>query len=334
MATGNAIQSAQAPGTGTGTVTSVTATDTSIVIGGTAAAPTVATGTLDVIAADHPPAAAWSNNSQQIHGLANGSAAQDAAAFGQVPTSAGSIGGLLAANNLSDVAAQQTALNNLAGAVTSRDFLRGNGTNVAMAAIQAADVPTLNQNTTGTASNITDTLDQVPAPAANWSNNSHKITSLANGSAASDAAAFGQIPVLTVGAASAAFKPANPASTTSTTVKMMGLGSTCAFTPAGTGNLLITVTGILVQTAALTTISPRYGTGTAPANAAAASGTVWGMPSAGTWQAGGQDPFAFTDIVSLTPATAYWFDLAIATANAADAASITNISMTITELGW
>lgn len=69
-----------------GTVTSVTAADTSIVIAGTAAAPTVATGTLDVIAADHPPAADWSNNAKKITGLANGVAASDAAAFGQIPT--------------------------------------------------------------------------------------------------------------------------------------------------------------------------------------------------------------------------------------------------------
>jgi hypothetical protein len=39
----------------------------------------------------------------------------------------------------------------LAGAVTSGQYLRGNGTDVVMSAIQAADVPTLNQNTTGTA---------------------------------------------------------------------------------------------------------------------------------------------------------------------------------------
>src|ERR1035437_7132637 len=50
---------------------------------------------------------------------------------------------------------QQAALNALAGAVTSGLFLRGDGTNVSMSAIQAGDVPTLNQNTTGTASNIT-----------------------------------------------------------------------------------------------------------------------------------------------------------------------------------
>jgi hypothetical protein len=71
-------------GGGGGTVTSVTATDTSIVVGGTGAAPTIATATLDVIAADHPPAADWSNNSHKITGLANGSASTDAAAYGQI----------------------------------------------------------------------------------------------------------------------------------------------------------------------------------------------------------------------------------------------------------
>jgi hypothetical protein len=39
----------------------------------------------------------------------------------------------------------------LAGAVTSGSYLRGNGTDVVMNTIQVADVPTLNQNTTGTA---------------------------------------------------------------------------------------------------------------------------------------------------------------------------------------
>lgn len=78
------------------TVSSVTAGDTSIVIGGTGTAPTVETGTLDVIAADHPPAGNWSNNSHKITSLANGASAQDAAAFGQIPTALppnGSAGG-------------------------------------------------------------------------------------------------------------------------------------------------------------------------------------------------------------------------------------------------
>lgn len=53
---------------------------------------------------------------------------------------------------------QQTALNAIAGATTSGQYLRGNGTNVGMSSIQAADVPTLNQNTTGTAAGLSSTL--------------------------------------------------------------------------------------------------------------------------------------------------------------------------------
>lgn len=48
----------------------------------------------------------------------------------------------------------QAAINSLAGAVTSGQYLRGNGTNVVMSAIQAGDVPTLNQNTTGSAGSV------------------------------------------------------------------------------------------------------------------------------------------------------------------------------------
>ena len=68
---------------------------------------------------------------------------------GQVPIANGGTG----------QATQQLALNALAGAVTNAQFLRGNGTNVTMSAIQASDVPTLNQNTTGTAANITATTN-------------------------------------------------------------------------------------------------------------------------------------------------------------------------------
>jgi hypothetical protein len=52
----------------------------------------------------------------------------------------------------------QGAINTFAGAVTSGSYLRGNGTNVVMNTIQAGDVPTLNQNTTGTAGNVTGTV--------------------------------------------------------------------------------------------------------------------------------------------------------------------------------
>ena len=59
------------------------------------------------------------------------------------------------ANGGSGTTTAQGAINAFAGAVTSGAYLRGNGTDVIMSAIQVADVPTLNQNTTGTASNVT-----------------------------------------------------------------------------------------------------------------------------------------------------------------------------------
>ena len=63
----------------------MTAGDLSIVVGGTSAAPTIETGTLDKIASLHAPVASVAMNSQKLTGLANGSASTDSAAFGQIP---------------------------------------------------------------------------------------------------------------------------------------------------------------------------------------------------------------------------------------------------------
>jgi hypothetical protein len=51
-----------------------------------------------------------------------------------------------------------TAITALAGTQVSGRYLRSDGTNTVLAAIVAADVPTLNQNTTGTAANVTGTV--------------------------------------------------------------------------------------------------------------------------------------------------------------------------------
>ena len=64
-------------------------------------------------------------------------------------------GALGISNGGTGATSRQNAINALAGAVTSGRFLRGDGTNISLAQIQAGDVPTLNQNTTGTASNVT-----------------------------------------------------------------------------------------------------------------------------------------------------------------------------------
>ena len=64
-------------------------------------------------------------------------------------------GTLPIANGGSGQTTAQAAMNAFAGATTSGSYLRGNGTNVVMSTIQAADVPTLNQNTTGSAATLT-----------------------------------------------------------------------------------------------------------------------------------------------------------------------------------
>ena len=73
-------------------------------------------------------------------------------------TAANVTGTVAIANGGTGETTRQAAMDALAGAVTSGQYLRGNGADVVMSAIQAADVPTLNQNTTGTSANVTGTV--------------------------------------------------------------------------------------------------------------------------------------------------------------------------------
>ena len=73
-------------------------------------------------------------------------------------TAANVTGTVAIANGGSGQTTAQAAMNAFAGAVTSGSYLRGNGTNVVMSAIQVGDVPTLNQNTTGTAGSVANAL--------------------------------------------------------------------------------------------------------------------------------------------------------------------------------
>jgi hypothetical protein len=75
-----------------------------------------------------------------------------------VSLTAGVNGTLPVANGGTGVTTAQAEMNRVAAAVTSGSYLRGNGTNVVMSAIQVADVPTLNQNTTGTAASVSGTV--------------------------------------------------------------------------------------------------------------------------------------------------------------------------------
>jgi hypothetical protein len=64
-------------------------------------------------------------------------------------------GTLPIANGGTGQTTRQAAMDALAGAVTAGQYLRGDGADVVMSAIQVADVPTLNQNTTGSAATLT-----------------------------------------------------------------------------------------------------------------------------------------------------------------------------------
>lgn len=92
-------------------------------------------------------------NSNVVQGVTN-----DTNVTGSIATQTltlGWTGQLAIARGGTGASTQQAAMNALAGAVTSGQYLRGNGTNVLMSAIQVADVPTLNQNTTGSAASLT-----------------------------------------------------------------------------------------------------------------------------------------------------------------------------------
>ena len=59
------------------------------------------------------------------------------------------------ANGGTGATTQQASINALTGTQSSGKYLRSDGSNATLSNIQAADVPTLNQNTTGTSSNVT-----------------------------------------------------------------------------------------------------------------------------------------------------------------------------------
>jgi hypothetical protein len=143
------------------------------------------------------------------------------------------------------------------------------------------------------------------------------------------------------------FTPANPTGTQdSVTARMMGLGTTATITPNGSGRLLIIVSGDVLNASGdnshlnSATLQLRYGTGTAPANGDAATGTTLG---ASVGQQSNNDinqvAFSITGITpaqTVSPATPVWVDVSIldtkdSTPTKAPV-SISNISISIVEL--
>jgi hypothetical protein len=130
--------------------------------------------------------------------------------------------------------------------------------------------------------------------------------------------------------------PENPTGTTSTAAfVMMGLAG--SITPKSTGKILIIISGHGSNTVAADGVKMqiRFGTGAAPANGAASTGTAaGGAPIIGRAQAATVTvPFSCNGIASgLTIGTTYWVDLSIA-AVTGGTGSVANLSISVEETG-
>lgn len=101
----------------------------------------------------------------------------------------GSVSGyLLAANNFSDLSNRQTALNTLAGGATAGEFLRGNGTNVTLSAIQVNDIPALGYDPIGAASAALVSAENYALSAAETAQNNAEAASCLRANNLSDLA--------------------------------------------------------------------------------------------------------------------------------------------------
>lgn len=128
------------------------------------------------------------------------------------------------------------------------------------------------------------------------------------------------------------FTPANPTGTTSTTGVMMGLALT--FTPKKTGRVKVYVSFNITNNTAGdgATAQLAYGTGTAPTNGAAVTGTAIGQAQSAV-AASASQPEGITlvaVVTGLTVGTAYWFDV-ILKAVTGGTASISSIMAVIEE---
>lgn len=126
--------------------------------------------------------------------------------------------------------------------------------------------------------------------------------------------------------------PGNPTGTTSTTEVMMGLSG--SFTASSTGRVLAIITGNMDNNSGDASNGQMYfGTGTAPTNGAALTGTAVGTKVIyGATISNQFLPFTCSAIISLTPSTAYWFDMALANGTGGGTAAINNLSISICEI--
>lgn len=146
--------------------------------------------------------------------------------------------------------------------------------------------------------------------------------------------ALGIATILSGFAAIAQSSPANPTGTADTTGVMMGLGG--SITPTITGRILVTVSGTIFNATAIADgakVQLRTGTGAAPANGDALTGTTaGGLQQYIAATVAEKAPFSVTAIVSgLTLNVARWIDVSLA-AITGGTATITDLSMSVVEV--
>jgi hypothetical protein len=119
----------------------------------------------------------------------------------------------------------------------------------------------------------------------------------------------------------------SPTGTTTTgTGVMMGMGATFKITPVRSGKVVLTIVGSMASSvaAAAAQVVLFYGTGTAPANAAAPTGTsVGGQITGNSATTNYNLPFTASGLVTgLVLGTQIWFDLRLNSSSGSSTASV------------
>jgi hypothetical protein len=122
---------------------------------------TTSTGTGNVVLSASPTFTGTPTAPTAIAGTNTTQIATTAFVASAVSTvNASSISGTVAiANGGTGATSLQDAINSLTGTQSAGKYLRSDGTNASLSTIQASDIPTLNQNTTGTSANVTGIVD-------------------------------------------------------------------------------------------------------------------------------------------------------------------------------
>jgi hypothetical protein len=149
------------------------------------------------------------------------------------------------------------------------------------------------------------------------------------------------LPVLPLPGAASQSQPANPSAPASTTTyTMQGLAG--SVTPVLTGAVLVIISGVVLASTVTAGDGIEWqisvGSGTAPTNGAALTGTQYGQPQpsknpATVIAADVAVPFSTQAVVAgLTKTTPYWIDLAAKSLGTASSGSLANVSISAIEL--